>query len=413
MRNARRASRAEKQSRRGTVLVWFAVLLFAMLPLVALIVHIGMATLARRQMQTAVNAAALDGLRLRDDTQTIAEKHDGVIAHVSAIYDDNLNSDNADAMQFGAGPAIEFDDEPSDIVLPGTDFRGSRTIRSENMNAYDPVLNRNEDNEHHGDMVSGQYQEAADHHEEATYLRSDFLIAGDTGHDSSAEDDAFLVRLRRTDSEFGPVSTLDRIDGVSSSGPTIPFLFGRGPYGGPAFLDRRERGTIVRATGIAQAVPAMTVGSPSNSTIGVAPIWVDVDDWNAMTTGTPANVVVTDSMISGELSGEFVSPGVVTVGEVLDSASPATVEGEHYIAIYGVLPSMEQRVVGFGIADVQLTSTGGTVTKRPSRIGTINASAKWSMSLRDVPTNDLSAFLGMRGSQSEPLLAPALRRTMH
>ena len=59
--------------RRGVVLTWFAVLLFALLPLMMLIVHLGMVTLTRRQMQTAVNTAALEG----DATQRQHNSDDG------------------------------------------------------------------------------------------------------------------------------------------------------------------------------------------------------------------------------------------------------------------------------------------------------------------------------------------------
>ncbi len=54
---------AKTPPRQGSTLPLFAVLLFAMIPLMSLIVHVGLITLTRRQMQTAVNTAALEGLR--------------------------------------------------------------------------------------------------------------------------------------------------------------------------------------------------------------------------------------------------------------------------------------------------------------------------------------------------------------
>ncbi|CAK9036483.1 Tad domain-containing protein, partial [Durusdinium trenchii] len=401
-------SNARRHPRRGTILTWFAVFLFALLPLMSLIVHLGMVTLARRQMQTAVNTAALEGVRFRDDVDLLeAERRSQVRDLVSAVYDDDLNDpDGLDAMQFGAGSVIAFDDEPTDISLPGTDFRASRTISQSNIGVYDPELELNESNERHGDMVRGDYVLGTDHGEEDSYQRDDFA--------PNVDGDAFLVRLRRVDDS----NSLDSDPYVSSSGPTIPFLFGRGPYGGSEFLDRRERGTIVRATAIARAVPAMTVGWSSDEVeVGAATVWVEMQSWNDLSVGTPAVVTLAGTTISGSLTGEFVErePGVVAVGDVLSPPddTPDPVVGVRYLPVYAEI-SGTKRVVGFGVADLTLDPNNmtGSITMLESQVGRLNASATWRGNLAGMSTADVDDLMEARATLEAPLLAPALSRTM-
>lgn len=257
--------------RRGTVLVLFAIFLFVLLPLLALVIDMSLVSLTRRQMQSAVNAGALEGLRVRDDDNfpTHADKRE----RVRLIVRETLR-------ESGAGPHVEYE---NGIPLPGTDFQAGATVRAETLGPYVPAdlaLNLNPDDtpldDYTGDMAAGQYSSNASDHREGPvddgandpeldepYERKDFKTAtSQTGtgndYDAARPDDAFLVRLRRVSGEV-PVS------GVSTVGPPVPFLFGRGPYGnadgGPELLNGRERGTHVRATAIASTVPALTVGS--------------------------------------------------------------------------------------------------------------------------------------------------------
>lgn len=396
--------------RRGSILTWFAVFLFALLPLMTLVVHVGMVTLTRRQMQAAVNTAAIEGLRFRNDASlTEAERREQARELVSAVYDDTLDTldtSDGDALRLGAGPVISFDDEPTDISLPGTDFKAARTVRRANIGVYDPVLELNESNEVHGDMLRGTYTSGVAHTEDNDYTRSDDF-------NPEANGDAFLVRLRRTDN----VSDLDSQFGVSSHGPPVPFLFGRGPYGGREFLNQRERGTIVRATAIAHAVPALTVGPYSpDAEFGAAPIWVEQTQWDSLVTDASGNLSISGStlLVSGLTPlGEFVAPQVVAVGDSLVTAVPAQISGERFVPIYRVLTSGNRYVIGFGLAEFAIDPvTGGTITRRSSSIGQGNCSAHWRANLASVPAGDLSELLAARNSQAEPLLAPALVRSI-
>ncbi|MCA9073100.1 MAG: hypothetical protein KDA84_29460, partial [Planctomycetaceae bacterium] len=156
-----------------------------MVPLMALIVHVGLMTLTRRQMQTAVNTAALEGLRFRDDTITESEKRDQVSELVETVFDDDLDPSNGQgSYRLGIGPDVQFD---GGIELPGTDFRASARITTARP-FWPAPLEPNLGNELRGDMVAGRYL-ANDtiHDEEANYVRTDFDLNGD---------DAFLVRMR-------------------------------------------------------------------------------------------------------------------------------------------------------------------------------------------------------------------------
>lgn len=284
-----------RSPRRGSILTWFAVFLFALLPLITLVVHLGMVTLTRRQMQTAVNTAAIEGLRFRDDGNlSESARRERVRDLVSAVFDDTLDTSDGDALRLGAGPVITFDNEPSDITLPGTEFKAARTIKAGNIGVYDPVLELNEGNEVHGDMLRGTYTPGVGHTEDNDYTRPD----GDFTPDATG--DAFLVRLRRTDNAGG----LDTVAGVSSSGPPIPFLFGRGPYGDSQFLNRRERGTIVRATAIAQQQRVKAVGSPFMAVPGVSPLRILRSHWDDPTFGTVW--IHDDGNISSDMAGTII-----------------------------------------------------------------------------------------------------------
>lgn len=397
--------------RRGTVLTWFAIFLFVLLPLMTIIVHLGMVTLTRRQMQNAANSAAIEGLRGRDEEGlTETERRERVRDLVSAIYDDNLNSDGADALRLGAGPIIGFDNESTDIALPGTNFIAARTVRSENLSVYDPSLELNTaDNEQHGDMVSGQYDPAGSHSEDNTYQRGDFVPDG--------INDAFLVRLRRTNNP----SSLDALADISSSGPTIPFLFGRGPYGGTDFLNRRERGTIVRATAIAQEQPVITVGVPEpsdNLNEGLALFEIDLATWEALANNSPASVSLVagvEVLITGELTGRLIEREVTTLGDQTTALDmiPADLEiGAARVAAITTTIGMDDHiVVGFGLVEMNGSPMSYTITRLPGEIVFRNAVASFGKPVSG-PVPDFTDVWSIFQTVSERALAPALVRSI-
>lgn len=293
--------RAAAPRRRGNVLVIYAMLFFGLMGLAGLVIDLGYARLAQRQMQSAADAAAVEGLRHRDaNGEPDRERAAGL---VTTAFDDDLNPANGDPRQFGAGPVIEFED----LSVSGVDPDGlnaARTIRRP-TGAYKPALQLNPANEPHGDLVAGKFDPAAGPGESGDYTRNDFDSA-------AAAPDALLVRLRRTNEAPDP--------GVSSVGPPLPFLFARGSLmqpGSGGYNPRRE-GISVRATAIARAVSAKTAGPPDAATDleGLAPVALRWDFWTTLADGAAAEF---DVGADGALT---TTPGGVAAGRLYTVTGP-------------------------------------------------------------------------------------------
>jgi hypothetical protein len=187
--------------------------------------------------------------------------------------------------EFGAGPLFAFDPDPG----AGGDLNALQTISVPDPHVYNPDLQLNRGNEPEGDLVSGTFDAMQPPVENDDYTRLDFIpgIAMSVSDCPDSEpgsppiaDDAFLVRLRRTNDFDG----LDELAGVSSRGPALPLLFGRGAAIGSdpdAEYSPRIHGLTVRATAIAQAYPALTVGPqvavPGFAGLGLAPFDIHLE----------------------------------------------------------------------------------------------------------------------------------------
>ena len=340
-------------ARRGSMLTLFAVLLFALLPLMAMIVHTGFVTLTRRQMQTAVNTASKEGLRIElSSAAPPGSSRNDVSTLVNLVFDDDLDTTaDSQAMTLGAGPVVNMTDG---VAFSGSNFRASRQLSGAGLGIYQPVLQVNSGDAAHGDMVLGQFESAGVHTEDSSYIRDDFIPEGAPGHTNS---DAFLVRMRRTDNVGG----LDEIAGVSSRGTPIPYLFGRVPYGnadgGTSLLDQRERGTIVRAASIAQTPPVITVGVPSaNVDEGLAIFEIEFVSWTGLNNGVPVSVTLqADGSITGGATGRFIDRMLMTLGDQTTALGsiPADLEVSS-IRVAAIKSNINgtDRVVGFGLAEL-------------------------------------------------------------
>src|SRR5262249_23603215 len=117
--------RGDERPRENTVLAQVALIAFAFLSLLALIVDLGYARVAQAQMQTAADSAAIEGLRYRDAGAVNAATGQSTpnafasdcvrraAAHrvVRATFDDDLDPAVEDPdYQFGAGPVIDLTD---------------------------------------------------------------------------------------------------------------------------------------------------------------------------------------------------------------------------------------------------------------------------------------------------------------
>ena len=329
------------------MLVQVALVAFAMLALLGLVVDTGMLHLTHGQMQTAADGAAIEGIRNRDAVlqagpggvpvpnafasdcirRTVATRL------AAAQFDDTLYAvDGEPGSRFGAGPVIGR-------TAGYTTLHAGQTITA--ADPYDPRLQLNQQNAVYGDMVSGRFSYSADPgpSEDSAYARTDFVPsdasplapaalpecpdpdaplpstwpASSTAIPLTGGDhDAFLVRLRRSNEWADVEGQLE--PGVASSGPSLPLLFGQGaPIHGDsperAYSLRRD-GFTVRATAIARAQPAMQVGLPRTAAPaqpGVTP-FVLLDTF-AAAPAPAAGVPLTLDPVSGTLC-----PGTTCAG---------------------------------------------------------------------------------------------------
>ncbi|HUG94098.1 MAG TPA: pilus assembly protein TadG-related protein [Planctomycetaceae bacterium] len=421
------------------MLVLFAVFVFGLMGLAALVIDVGFARLAQRQMQTAAQAAALEGLRFRDDP-TFADPAEGDEARrqrasdiVAWTFDDDFDP-SADPRQFGAGPVLEF----TDGIPLSAEFNASERIVVPDVPVYKPArhdgqtrgLELNLDDEFHGDMLKGTYHDGPGvfHVEDSSYTRDDFSTTGDT---------AFLVRMRRTTG----ANPLDAQPGASTRGPTVPFLFGRG---GLLDLDTRGRGLTVRATAIADARRAMSAGAAdaARDVPGTLPFVLFRPAWTGRTLDAVTTLVFDSAgqvLADGDAVGFVVDPdarGALTSLGQEQTQTPVADAGSFVAALVANLPAerlgyvpvladsaanaaLDNHVIGFGFVDDLAAdpedSTRLLVTVRGNRIAPENATGTLAQPLpeqfRDEqPDPYLDALFEQHLQLENPLLAPVLVR---
>lgn len=319
-------------------------MLFGIFGIVAVTIDFGLVTLARVQMQNAVDSAALEGLRQRD-TLGDAGRRQAAADLLAQTFDDDLNPANGDPRTFGAGPNLQ-----TTGGLAGTTNASAQLIISDPP-VYKPSPQLNTANEAHGDMVSGSYAAAPVPDEANDYGRNDFTpaVVG-----ASATAPAFLVRSRRTNDTQG----LDNIDGVSSAGSTLPLLFGHASMvNGPV----RANGFTVRATAIADSRPAVRVGlvNPSLPTLGAADFALERSFYETLAPGAGTAVTVSGgNIVAGGVSvvGRFISPARV-IGQSLNTGGLGAVLSG-YAPIYVNFGGLD-RVIGF--ARMTISGAAGDV----------------------------------------------------
>ena len=114
------------------MLAQFALIVFAMLAVLTLVVDLGLVTLTRVQMQNVADAAALEGVRFRNT------REDGYASDcvrriaardlVRMTFDDDGDIDAGDARQFGAGPVWDFLFEPESLITQPSGARSPRRM---------------------------------------------------------------------------------------------------------------------------------------------------------------------------------------------------------------------------------------------------------------------------------------------
>ena len=217
----------KRRHRRGATMLIFAVTIFALLALLALVLDYGLLVATRRQMQAVVNTAAVEGLRhltATSDAQAVAAKVNMLASQVV----------------------------PNGITIPT--ITGQAQNRVVALQPVSLTFQPNVGNNQAGDLVSGVYNPSALHSEVADYSRTDFSTSSNT-----ADNSALLARLRLSDE-------------ANATGPSVAALFGLNAEG---TLTNR-----LRATAIADSKPAKRVGVAQNNRLGVYAEAVDLNTWN-------------------------------------------------------------------------------------------------------------------------------------
>jgi len=367
--------------RPGAVLIYFALVAFALFAIAGLVIDMGFVRLTQMQMQAAADMAALEGVRLQD-TQADADRRQDVSERVALFFDDDLDP-SADPRQFGAGPIV--------TLSPGAGAMDAlRTLSLPAVHVYRPQLAVNASNQQNGDMVAGQF-DPANLPDPAMGENPDRLESSDytfRGFTPDAKGSAFLVRLRRTSDSQG----LDNVADVSTSGPPLPLLFGRGSLVRGAV---RQDGIIVRAVAIAAAVPVWSVGqaASADSTTGlmarpgVTPFGLSKQVWSDPTR-FPLSTPVTFAI---DIQGQLAAPGgtrdgqllrACVIGRMVDSIKVPSIEWSTiaidqavYVPIFDVVAGQEW-IIGFGRVTITSPSSGAVIlTKFPGSVAAANASA--------------------------------------
>ncbi len=433
------------------MLTQFMLIVFGIFAVLTLVIDMGLVTLTRVQMQNAADSAALEGVRQRDAVPDDGYASD-CVRRINArnlvgwTFDDDLDVLTGDPRQFGAGPIIDF--------TPGVgDLDGLRTMSLPDVHVYKPDLQFNQAaNAPEGDLVSGTFTYTASPlgQEASDYNRADFAptpAAPAPGASSLREcpdevpdpwpapasgspalgDDAFLVRLRRTNDPGG----LDETATVSSRGPTLPLLFGRGALlgaePGGTYSVRRD-GITVRAAAIAQARPALRVGLPGSGLPGATPFAITTEFASVLAAGPTAVTVEPTGFLmqNGDVVGQFVVDAalIATVSWPIPAAAPVACPAGNAIAGYTAIfdaigATLADRVVGFAPitiawADCANDPASATLTLGPQIVAPANATVFLPDGLwTDLPAGDevaLFAATTALNTAGIALLAPVVAR---
>jgi hypothetical protein len=429
-------ARPRSRDERGSVLVLFALFVFVLAGIATLTVDMGLARVTQVEMQNAADSAALEGLRGRDlaDADPELTRRESAAELTSWCFDDDLGATSGDALHFGAGPTFALSGGSGSA-------NASQFLDASASSVYKPALALNLANELHGDMVAGDpiFSTSPSYLlENDDYVRADF----DThDHNANGKLDAFLVRLRRTRNAQG----LDQSPGVSTSGPTLPFLFGLASFmsaGSSSSYDPSFDGISVRATAIAAAGPivdadgvaivsvgqVMSAGledpsptAPALPRMGSGPFVLS----RAFFASSSNPMSITFDPVSGLLtvsSGPFSATpvgrfaAVTSVGQIIPTpSSPPAQDGPVrtvYLSVYDVVGARAV-CVGFGCAKIALHTQSNSIecTRIDPFIAPQNASASLARGFAGLTTDELADIHAARAEfDAWSLRAPVIVR---
>ena len=408
--------------RRGQALVLLVPLLLAFFAVAALVIDLGLVRVTQGRMATATDAASLEAVRWRDQLPPAATGTD-LDANRRAAADALITTEFSTG--FDAGPVVA----ETHVHATGPADVDAGAVLTPAETGYQPFPQPNAANVPSGDVVAGTYAPDPSaavgdvvNGRFVAYAPVDFTPdpAGTTPPSRAA-----LVRLRR--------GTGAAEEGVSSVGPSLPLLFGRGAAiggaeAGSAYSVRRD-GFAVRATSIATAAPACFAGPPIAGTDvqGAMAVVLLRSAWanratlppapsQGQVTPVPVTVAGDLLLIGGTVVGHSTAAAVTTIGSPADvgGAVPAT-------AVTGYFPIVDDtmtppRVVGFGWAT--LDPAVGTLAKRATAGGSVapwNASANlrdaWAV-LAPLDAATRAAVRTANADLTDPVLAPASVRAV-
>jgi Flp pilus assembly protein TadG len=403
---------------------FFILMLFG---IAALTIDMGYVRLTQSLMQNAADTAALEGLRQRD-------AGDSTRRDSSKDMLDRAFQDPAGQRQMGAGPALTME-APAGIDANEEAFNANQKYELGASPFFIPAVQKNQNNCVFGDMVAGAYNTGGSvtHTESADYTRDDYtpVVNGDCSSPpdpaSLGSATAFLVRVRRTENPWGTPggsydpAARDNKPNISSSGPTLPLLFGRANVlESIGSHNPRHDGFAVRATAIANAANALQAGpaAPAYNRLGLPPFAIDKACWIALGLGsvTFTNNVITPGQLDGNVppdcgvgSGHCIDATsvVIAIGDPPPNVSSScAADGDAYAP---VVDSTLGLVVGFGYVRAVAGLVGAfTVTPVPNQVASGNASAILHRGITSVAVAAGNADVG--ASTAGSLLAPALSR---
>lgn len=371
-----RRRRKTQSDRNGTVMVLFVMLTVVILGTIGLVIEMGMVRATRERMQSGADSAALEILRERDyspagesypDDKTRDHARRERNRHIAAWpFADEILPEYTEESVEGPGLYIKMssvfgamDNEINRGLVIEEVGEGIPTLRTN----YSGILGTDSEtlNEKRGDIVAGSFtgHESASAvgfgdnpmiRENGDYDRVDFELPANIEDTPYA--DAVLVRLRKTKPYGfeGQSPWSDDIPDVSSSGYTLPLIFGLGS----TFLGAepgegysiRHHGVPMRATSIAEARPAVRIGVADDSlgpewSVGAGPLAIRFAFWN--------NDVAFAVDANGEISAEVRLRPNYELESLTDSE------------LIGYLYPKQATQVGDEVVPDELQPTGGSV----------------------------------------------------
>jgi hypothetical protein len=447
----------QSSQRTGTTLILCALMLFVIFAVAALVIDMGFVRLTHREMQTATDSAAREGLRYRDTVpawlQDLKNTNADLFAQMQAknidpatsapdevrrfmatnqvneTYQDLTDPVTGKVTQFGAGPEFQVSGgtgagyAEQTIAIPGIDPATGGAVPI-GVTAYKPRLQLNKGNAQEGDLRSGNFSAVpiSPDVEQADYSRSDF-----SQPPTGTLPDAFLIRLRRTNDPRGNQRVpLDNEPDISTTGNALPLLFGQATLihaADPNAYSYRRDGVSVRGTSIAQGRPALAVGKAVSADTatndpgmaGAATFSISLTTWKGAATFTVKDVA---SFTPPRASGMVMAGDTLIALSAQPGALPPPAANQVYVPLIDATTGL---VAGFGY----VTSDGVTLTKVVPRIASENATASTSVfiknpndqSIPDLNNPTVSSVLttllsttNTGANQMTFLLAPALVR---